>query len=257
MEYYRMNELYHHGIKGQKWGVRRYQNEDGTLTPAGVKRYGEHGSDYLKAKREYRKAKAKSKRGRFAFGLARMLTVKSPVLNTIARGSGGIVKSANMEKQQRAKDNLTRAKYTRDYETGRRKKLDGQYQPDVEDEVKYGRKESVRIAKRRNRGMTNEQAHRVTNAKRVIKGIANIGVHALITYDMVHNHGKGTRKVAKAGINAGIKIANTIARGASAAHKVYNDYNNVSILDASGKVISRYHDATNWGEAMASNLFNS
>lgn len=30
----------HHGIKGQRWGVRRYQNEDGTLTPAGQKRYG-------------------------------------------------------------------------------------------------------------------------------------------------------------------------------------------------------------------------
>ena len=31
-------ELYHHGIKGQRWGVRRFQNEDGTLTPAGQKR---------------------------------------------------------------------------------------------------------------------------------------------------------------------------------------------------------------------------
>ena len=34
-----MNELYHHGIKGQKWGIRRFQNPDGTLTSEGKKRY--------------------------------------------------------------------------------------------------------------------------------------------------------------------------------------------------------------------------
>ena len=37
----RQGELYHHGIKGQKWGVRRFQNKDGSLTPAGKKRYDE------------------------------------------------------------------------------------------------------------------------------------------------------------------------------------------------------------------------
>lgn len=33
------NSLYHYGVKGQKWGVRRYQNSDGSLTAEGAARY--------------------------------------------------------------------------------------------------------------------------------------------------------------------------------------------------------------------------
>ena len=39
MDFLELKELYHHGIKGQKWGVRRFQNDDGTLTEAGKARY--------------------------------------------------------------------------------------------------------------------------------------------------------------------------------------------------------------------------
>lgn len=39
MKLYYETELSHHGIKGQKWGVRRFQNKDGTLTSKGKKRY--------------------------------------------------------------------------------------------------------------------------------------------------------------------------------------------------------------------------
>lgn len=42
------NELYHHGIKGQRWGIRRFQNEDGSLTEEGQKRYAKQ--DKLMAK---------------------------------------------------------------------------------------------------------------------------------------------------------------------------------------------------------------
>ena len=41
------NELYHFGVKGMKWGVGRYRNKDGSLTPKGVKRYGNMSDDKL------------------------------------------------------------------------------------------------------------------------------------------------------------------------------------------------------------------
>ena len=44
-----MNELYHHGVKGQRWGVRRYQNPDGSLTEEGRKRYSKNKDLVLKS----------------------------------------------------------------------------------------------------------------------------------------------------------------------------------------------------------------
>ena len=50
------NELMHWGIKGMKWGVRRYQNKDGSLTPAGKRRYDK---EMAKLKEEEKIAKNK------------------------------------------------------------------------------------------------------------------------------------------------------------------------------------------------------
>lgn len=54
-------ELYHHGIKGQKWGVRRYQNYDGSYTRAGMKRYNESLDAFNKTDNRYKQAKASYK----------------------------------------------------------------------------------------------------------------------------------------------------------------------------------------------------
>ena len=50
------NELYHYGVKRQKWGIRRYQNPDGSLTPEGREHYGGSMSeDVIKLKRYAKK----------------------------------------------------------------------------------------------------------------------------------------------------------------------------------------------------------
>lgn len=54
--YNHTDELYHYGITGMKWGVRRFQRKNGTLTSAGKKRYTD------KAISEYRKSYDKSER---------------------------------------------------------------------------------------------------------------------------------------------------------------------------------------------------
>ena len=59
----RGNNMYyiaHHGIRGMKWGVRRYQNEDGSLTDAGKKRYIRDSGRLTKLNESYKRKQIKA-----------------------------------------------------------------------------------------------------------------------------------------------------------------------------------------------------
>lgn len=84
-------ELYHYGVKGQKWGIRRYQNADGSLTSAGKKR----------AKQEYKRD------NKTAFELGKNATISGRAaaysVNRTAR-----LKNKFEKRQDKDPDSLTR-----------------------------------------------------------------------------------------------------------------------------------------------------
>lgn len=79
------DELYHFGVKGMHWGIRRYQNEDGTLTAEGRERYGRQ-TDIKDAWKDLRTKEKKNKR---AFNVTN--TASGVLLGTSALATAGVL----------------------------------------------------------------------------------------------------------------------------------------------------------------------
>ena len=112
-EYMYKDSLAHFGIKGQRWGVRRYQNPDGSLTPEGRQRYGakDWESDSTKAKKrdlvgsmsdkDFKKKYGHSK-AKYMKSLDRQEKVISAVSSSMDRASKRLKSMDERDKASRA-----------------------------------------------------------------------------------------------------------------------------------------------------------
>lgn len=101
------NELYHHGIKGQKWGVRRFQNLDGTLTPEGQKRYqnNDQGGSKKVTKNEYTEQEFQKKvSGQFKSALQKATTSSKKHANQYDKVDKEVYEKYKKEAQKQGLD---------------------------------------------------------------------------------------------------------------------------------------------------------
>ena len=185
------NELYHHGIKGQRWGIRRYQNNDGSLTPAGKKRYYDT-PELNKQKSDMESARAVYKTSRTAYDKAASKYQNMPT-------------SKNYNTLQAA-----RSVYERDRLAYRRAKLEYDTNKEVariqDKGVEFNKKSKHRLKLEEQYsklGMSDEQAQAAANnrirTEKILAASATLTVAACATYIAVKHRKNKIDGIIKAG----------------------------------------------------------
>ena len=112
------NELYHHGILGQKWGVRRYQNYDGTYTQAGMKRFNKSLDTYEKADARYKTVKQAHKDAKAGWGKKK--NQPSSIKSSLLAGEYAAIRSKGLANALDKSNDKDKARWeaAKDYKNG-------------------------------------------------------------------------------------------------------------------------------------------
>lgn len=176
------DELMHYGIKGQKWGVRRFQNEDGSLTSAGRKKYRQEIKAENKKAFEYgREASISSQ----AAAYAKNKSIKSQYKYKKALlKDPNMIKSSTQKKRRYAEADAMSSKQLEAYARSAEKKAKEHCNSLIK---KYGSEnvKSIRYSKfkAKDGSITERVNDRVISGKDVAKSILkSIGLSALTGY---------------------------------------------------------------------------
>lgn len=184
-------ELYHHGIKGQKWGVRRFQRKDGSLTLAGKKRYYDT-PELNKQKSDMKSARAIYKSSKEAY-------------DNVANRYKYVPTSKNRAAMLEAKAKLTEDKTA--YRTAKLKYDTNKEVARIQDKgVEFEKKSKHRLKleeQYRQLGMTDEQAQAAANnrirTEKILAASAGLTIAACETYIAVKHRKNKIDGIIKAG----------------------------------------------------------
>lgn len=172
------DELYHHGIKGMKWGIRRFQNKNGSLTNAGRKRYD---VDVDKAKERVTSAKKQQRAATIAYNNA---TAGGLVYNK--KATDALNKASNKVAWTKTQLSSEKVKQKLNAESGnkskRRLKLEEEY---------------------KKKGMSDEEAavaaYKRARTEKIIAMTAGVTVAAATAYVAYKHYDKTVDKLLKPG----------------------------------------------------------
>lgn len=172
--------LAHHGIKGQKWGVRRYQNEDGSLTEAGRRRYGVE-----EAKKELEDAKTKNRQLKKEYSRVNKKTYLTSedkkILKEYEKSKYKIERNKALLSNEKAY-----AKSVLKNKSNRQLKLEEQYK-------KNGMSEKD----------AEIQAYKRIRTEKTLMAVGGIAAASLAAYSVYKHYDNKTDKILKAGTSLG------------------------------------------------------